>query len=228
MTNRKMVYFAFFSIVFLLYSPPAYANVCERFSPKISIHSAVSSVTYDRGRNSAELTNMHESYRHGSLSVLGLTGGGIETDVSAEMKAIAIGGNLYCLEATHIQSKFHAVPKIYIASNFKRGSCEYGSVLRHEEKHVKVLKQMHKQYVPIYRRALYNAVKALPEYKPFQLQDLETAKSQLIADLSVGMQEPIQKMLSDVAKRQQAIDTQEEYRAVLSRCKKWDKKLNKE
>ena len=218
--------FVFGFTVFFCFMQGAYALECEKHKPKTYLLPEIKPVEYIRNISSDELSSMHlgGSTSHTSR-VLGLAGGPLGTKFSVDFEAVEVAKKLYCLRAKKIKAYFFAKPKIYIASNFKRGSCEYNKVLKHETEHVTILKRAHKEYTPKYRHHLRKLSYNIPTLSPTKLIDVNKQKDLLVAELNKEMSAYLSVITKDISKRQAVIDTPEEYARVYSKCKRWEKKL---
>lgn len=197
---------------------------CRSHRPFAIIQYSVSSTEYIKTDNSDSLTLMHDGVI-GASKVLGLAGGDVGTSFDALFDIEQQKDGLYCLYVKKVKATFFAHPKVYIASNFKKGTCEYANVLRHEEKHVKVLKRTHRQYMPEFKRHLRKTTKNLPILQPMTLNEVNDKKQFLVKQISKDLSSYMQVITLEVAKRQSKIDTKKEYQRVMSRCTKWDKRL---
>lgn len=177
---------------------------------------------YVRDVSAKELTDAHE---YGASITLGHAGGRSGIRMSIEYEAVQLHASLYCLQVKKIKAQFYAEPTIYIANNFRRGSCEYNSVLKHEHEHVKILRRAHKSYISKYRTHLRKIAQKIPYFPPVKITEMQGYKDIAARHIDNGLSEYMAHIRDYVAERQQELDTPEEYRRVNERCKRWDKKL---
>ncbi len=197
---------------------------CPSQKPLAIIQYSVSPTEYIKKNNADHLTNMHTG-GHGAGQVLGLAGGDVGTSFKATFDLKQVKKDLYCLNVKKIKATFFAHPKVYIASNFKRGTCEYGNVLKHEEKHVKTLKKTHREYMPKFKQHLSSAARKLPVLEPMTLSEANENKDVYVKKISEDLSSYMQIIMMEVAQRQKEVDSKEEYQRVMKRCSKWDKRL---
>lgn len=164
---------------------------------------------------------------HGN-QVLGLAGGEVGTKFTAAFETKNYRDGLICLNVKEIKATFFAHPKVHIASNFKRGTCEYVNVLKHEEKHVRVLKKTHKEFMPKYKKHLRVTAKKLPILEPMSLKDANSKKQIFVTHIQKDLSAYMQKIMQEVEIRQKEVDSAEEYERVLNQCRKWDQRLAEE
>lgn len=216
-----------FSVILIFISKSAFAQQCPPINPIINLSSSVATTQYERNIEAEKLNDMHGSLPEDN-SVLGLAGGEVGTKFDVLFDAEPVGDNLYCLNFKKITAVFYAQPKIYLASNFKRGTCEYTAILQHENKHVEVLKKAQREYMPEYRTFISGVIEKLPVLEPIRLQDANAKKQLYINQIGQELAGFMENAMIDVAQRQRAIDTQEEYESVWRRCDRWAKKLDDE
>lgn len=200
------------------------ATKCRPHRPSTSLNYKVEPTEYLRNLSAHELTAFHSA--SGPHTVLGLAGGKVGTSFEASFEVKPVTGNLYCLNLKKIDAMLFAKPQVHIAKNFKRGTCEYNAVLKHEEKHVTTLIRAHKEYIPHYRKHLRVTSKKVPVLQPMTLHEANQKKYVLIEQIKKDLQSYLDKITEDVAQRQRKVDSEKEYRRVWDRCKKWEKRLN--
>ncbi len=228
-SSMKIIIFTRYFLVFIgvfFGSTGVYAQtLCDAHNPTSSLQYDIGVTEYVRDISSKELTQMQGPHGFQNHEILGLAGG--ESGLRFEVTFLAqqYAEKKYCLRVKSIEAKFYAKPRIYIASNFKRGSCEYNKVLKHEAEHVKILKRAHREYVPKYRSHLYKISKTIPVLEPIDLIDVNSQKEELIRYIDSELASYMSVITQEVAKRQKEIDTPQEYKQVYSRCKRWEKKL---
>ena len=208
----------------LLFTCPVFAK-CPSQKPFAQIKYSVSPTEYIKTSNADHLTRMHTG-GVGIDKVLGLAGGEVGTSFKAAFEVKQRKSGLYCLNVKKIKATFFARPKVYIASNFKRGTCEYANVLRHEEKHVKTLVRTHKEYMPKFKLHLRSTARDLPVLPEMALSEANEKKQIFVDQISRDLASYMQEIMEEVAIRQKEVDSQEEYERVLRRCKKWEKRLS--
>lgn len=197
---------------------------CPKHRPSTNLDYKVEPTQYLRNLNAAQLSMMHLG--SGPNTVLGLAGGEVGTKFEAVFEVEETKKNLYCLNLKRIDATLFAKPQVHIAKNFKRGTCEYNAVLKHEEKHVTTLKRAHKEYLPFYRKHLRMTSKKVPVLPPMTLAEANQKKYILIAQIKKDLQSYLDEIMKDVTERQRRVDSEREYKRVWDRCKKWEKRLN--
>lgn len=205
----------------------AQAKECQSYEPQTSLSYESKPVEYVQAKNARELKIMHRPDRDASAEVLGLAGGDVGTSFNAVFEAQHLEDKEYCLVVTSLHAELFSAPKIQIAREFARGSCEYNSVIEHERKHVEVLKNAHSYHMPKYRNHIEDVAEDLPASEPFTLDELNAKKQEMIDYISYRLNEYLEKMMYDVAERQKRIDTDREYQRIQAQCGNWDSELGR-
>lgn len=109
--------------------------------------------------------------------------------------------------------------RVDVAAEYRRGSCPYDEILRHE-----------KQHVTIHQRAFAAADRGLREelgetvrrFAPFVLRgSSQQAANEVAARLMAQAKRILEKYERETNRENAAIDTPESYRAVSARCRDW-------
>ncbi len=208
----------------LLSANDAHALRCEKTTPKYSFKTATARTEYIRTKSASSLTEMHGSSPESTVG--GLGGGETGFKLETEFSYIA-DGPAACVNLTKVNLTFYAKPTIHIASNFRRGSCEYGAVMAHEKKHIRELQKFVREYGPKMKNHLVKNV--LPTtttfYGPIDADKVDKAQQKIQDDLFEGLQAYQQEIMPVLQKRQQDIDSPAEYARVDSKCSGWDAML---
>lgn len=217
-----------FICMLVLISSTVYAE-CPFHKPITTVNFETKSVEYIREHDASELTNMHSRGQFTGTRVLGLTGGDVGVSFTAKFQASPYTDleNHYCLTVKSVNATFSALPKIYIAENFRRGTCEYAKVLAHELKHVKILKKAHTESLHEYRKYLNLTASQIPVLPPMLLSDVNLRKQQLVTYIRDDLHGYLQDVERDIEIRQKELDSKEEYERIWDKCEKWDKRLKK-
>ena len=208
-------------------SKDVYAAQCSTHNPVISLRHLVNPTEYIRDISSQELNTAHYGDDLAIGNILGVSGGNLGSKFNAKFEIIPSVGNLFCLQLVEINASFIATPKVYIASNFPRGSCEYSNVLRHELKHVSILKNTQMEYVVNYKEYIAKISNDMAILPPMKLSQTKAAKDYMVEQINSKIADYINLIIEDLIIRQKEIDTRQEYRLQQAKCKKWEEKLNK-
>lgn len=207
-----------------LFAAGAIAGDCSSQRPIVTLGYSIKPTQYVRDVSSKDLTETHRNIAESS-NVLGHAGGTIGTRFTVEFETISLHARSYCLRIRKVKAQFYAEPVIHIASNFKRGSCEYNKILRHEREHVKILRKAHAAYISRYRMHLRKVVRGIPDFPSMDIVEMEHYRKDVVKQIHRELSEYMERITQYVSTRQKEIDTPEEYRRLHKKCKRWDEKL---
>ncbi len=206
----------------------AYAPIAcvPRIPPKVSVIPSKSQVKYDFSKSRSDLQNFdidtispygpeHKSH------VGGLMSGSIQIGRSIgymheTYKQVGKG----CVHLKEIDVKIHIEPTIYIASEYKKGSCLYNEILKHEKKHVREDQLIVNKYAMKIGQALAKVMDDNgPVFGPYKIEELPAIQKNMNETLGTVIDSFNTKMNDERRVRQQAIDSRSEYDQVSERCR---------
>lgn len=190
----------------------------------VSLTPRIAATEYVRSDSSDMLSALHTSKPFEEGAVGGLGGGTLGIKTRSEFQIVTLGQRS-CIALKSISLEFFAEPKIHIASNFKRGSCEYSAVLAHEQKHIAELRKIHREYRPKLRRKLRDIAKIIKPVGPISSSNVEKAQKVMSEKISQEINKYHGNIVALLDRRQARIDTPKEYARVSAQCRNWDKKL---
>ncbi len=110
--------------------------------------------------------------------------------------------------------------KVYIANNYRPGSCEYQAIYRHEMEHVRILHQHQESYLAQLRERLQTLVHK-QEGVLIQPHVLEQKKQEILQRFDQEILRELQRVDLKQKAAQAAIDTAQSYAKVRSACQHW-------
>ena len=159
---------------------------------------------------------------HGpSDRILGVTASNLRAGTSTQYGHRPLEGEGVCFWVDHIEVllRYEALD-IYIASEYKRASCQYQAILSHEKKHAEVARTYLDDYVQVIRSQL--ASLSIPKPRDPRLVDSVTeAEEKTQATIHKLLEPVIARLRKDMEEAQNKIDTRAEYRRVEKQCPKW-------
>ncbi|MEE8516455.1 MAG: tetratricopeptide repeat protein [Alphaproteobacteria bacterium] len=158
---------------------------------------------------------------HGPRSrILGLT----QSDLRVKTRghySVERSGDKFCfsVRAIDVILKYQAL-QVYVAKEYKVGSCAFRAVLAHERDHVRVARENLESYTPKIRSVLTSLL--IPTgSEPIQVVSAKAAKAKMksITDELLG---PVYKeMFKTLKMGQAALDTPQQYLRVRNKCSRW-------
>lgn len=211
-----------------LASPPdanAARNSCpvKKTRVKVALKEDPGRVKVNRRHSQAQLTAMmrKKSKIRSSREMLnnGLTRTKYGTNMGFELQYAELKSGKVCAALRTVDATFgYAEITVFIARKYKKGSCQYRTVLQHENTHVAI----HRKYLTKYadrmrRRLTTTANKAGVIFAPSVRQAKETFRKRLEKAID-QMTEEFSRELDAANAR---IDTPENYRRENKRCPSW-------
>ena len=140
-----------FLILLFLINPSltlAFSQECKQIFDQKKVTSPVNlkllsiqpKLSYDNSRNKASLTRMSDAHKHNhNVSVNGLTVAGFDSTIEGEFILIDLKNGYTCVLPREIKAELgYKTIKVFVASEYRPGSCEYAATIEHENEHVKI------------------------------------------------------------------------------------------
>lgn len=217
-------------LVLLFYMPaPVWAAVsCNlKAAPRISVTPVKSQIKYNFTKTKADLNKINVDTispygPHHKTNVSGLMSGSIQLASNVSfMQETYDSKNQGCLYLKAVNVKIHIDPTIYIAREFPKSSCMHNAILAHEFKHVEVDRLIVNKYINLIGRALGKEVdRQSQRYGPMKIIRIAEVQEDIkksIYDVVLDMNDDMNR---ERRRRQQAVDTLEEYDSIGVRCKR--------
>jgi len=197
-----------------------------RTAPVVNILPFRSDIVYDFTQSKEALTQLSQgSYSpyeaHKQTVTLGLSNPeiAISSYTQASAKQIPEKRTHGCVFLHKIDLKINLDPKVYVANDFKEGSCMHKAVLEHEMKHVRVNREVINEYVQKMGVALQKTINARNgAYGPIPVADVPKVQENFVNSFNRIVMQYNEAMLKEAARRQQGVDTIEEYESVGADC----------
>lgn len=125
-----------------------------------------------------------------------------------------------CASLNQVEMSWRMVQfRVDIAAEYRRGSCPYEEILRHENQHVAIHQRAFAMAERSLRQELGEAARRFP---PFTLRgSTQQAASEVAARLMAQAKPILERYERDTQRENAAIDTPENYRRVSARCRDW-------
>lgn len=131
-----------------------------------------------------------------------------------------LGNGTVCASIRDVDVSWRMVKFVVdIAAEYRRGSCPYTEIVRHENQHVEIAQRAFVAADRSLRQQLAEAVRRQPA---FALRGTpQQAANETAARLMAVAKPILEKYDQDTRRQNAAIDTPESYRAVSARCRDW-------
>ncbi len=153
-------------------------------------------------------------------SALGITYAETNYSANANSAAATVRGG-YCVYLTDIEVAFGwRRMEVYVASEFEPGSCEYRSILDHENQHVSVNNGALREFAPRFRAEVEKMLRA---QQPVFSGNAEAGMDRAMASVEEGLSALLGQFQKIMAERNAPLDSSSNYDATAKLCANWDK-----
>lgn len=191
---------------------------------KVNIIWSSDAVKYDFSHSQAQLDSKEidteNPYdRSVKTHVGGLMSGGIGVKSSIEVATMTYPrSKVTCQWIDKIDVTIAIDPTIYIARENPKGSCKYRAILEHEMKHVYVDREIVKEYAPIIKDYLNQAILKVGIVGPKPERRSKEFHKKIVDYIDARLKDVTDRLYADRRQRQQAVDSLEEYQRVSRIC----------
>ncbi|NQV84135.1 MAG: hypothetical protein HQ494_09985 [Rhodospirillales bacterium] len=107
---------------------------------------------------------------------------------------------------------------VYVAKRYRRGSCQYRSILNHEQEHVDIFRDALTVHAP---KVEHRLTELAGKLKPVSASTVERAANKLQNTLQKEMAPLFKELNKAIDAENERIDTLENYRREQARCSSW-------
>jgi hypothetical protein len=226
MNFGRVLLLPFALIVLMAAAPAGAAQPCAPYSRPIKIDFKVLSPTpsYNNRLTIQGIHNMFRSLADQPLlareRALGLTYAETAYGAEAHSSATTVKGGGYCVYLTGLDLEFgFKRMEVYVAAEFEPGTCEYKSVLDHENQHVAVHRTVLRDFAPRFR---VEVEKVLRAQAPVYTRDAQAGMDQALAAVDKGMSGMLGQFQKLVAVGNAPLDSPTNYEAIGRLCENWN------
>lgn len=184
----------------------------------VSLQVDIPQATLDHSKSIAELGRM--ALHSGRGRILGLASTGLSLKPDIEYRARPYG-NAYCfwVDKIHMMLSYPR-PDMYVASEYRPGSCPFREVLNHEKDHVRTSRRVLRTYATRIRSAL-NSPSIPSGIQPVIVDSPAQAKAEVKALMKRLVGPVYNAMIKELRREQSILDSPQNYRAINRLCKNW-------
>ncbi len=189
---------------------------------EIYMESSQGQLRYHEGLNSTQLSKMRGNVgrRMGPMWVpTGLTVADENYHLKTNTKIYQLGHGRYCavLESAQLFIGYKNID-VYISNKYKRNSCEYNSILNHENIHVQIFRDTLFKHSSGIEKTIRRQA---PRIGPVYLRSADAAASKLQRLLDAKIKPLFKRMSADISRKNARIDTKANYRREQAMCAEW-------
>lgn len=203
----------------VLWAGPSEAGSCGRknVTPKVSVTVEKGDVTYSRDRGKADLSREHRRIGQ-DLEVRGLTVAYPMLRYRISHRSVRAGKG-YCVYPSNVEATVgYSRIQVWVASEFRKGSCAYKAVLKHEKEHVAAHYKALRNHKTRIKRRLQKVVRG---FRPIRIDKGEDATKAIGKVIDEKMNGVLTTMMNEAEDLNAEIDLPKSYRKVDKKCRKW-------
>jgi hypothetical protein len=157
-------------------------------------------------------------------NAIGLTYAEISISLGAATVARPRERSSYCVYLEEVEARFGFDKfDVYVGREYPAGSCEYRTILDHENEHVTIYKDVIRDYGGRIRTAIE---RELMNLGPVFVPSARAGGERAISQLQQRLQPTIDAFQAESRRRNGRIDTQSNYGALQELCPNWDRYRN--
>ena len=221
---RGAILLSFFAgTIWLASSPAAAVAACQsaEHPPYISFTATPGQPRYDETKSKSRLRSLNRSHgqQTAGWSPIGLTLADRSMRIGVSVRSEQLSDGSFCSSLASVEASvvYNSI-EVYIANEYKRGSCQYGAILDHERRHVGVFNDTLMGFAPRIERHLYDTANTL---EPIHSKDHRKAAKILQDHLERALKPVFKEFDRVLAWRNGALDTEENYREEMKGCLTW-------
>lgn len=202
----------------VLSCPPQYAAQVEVIAQN-------DTPVYNHNASSAQLGRVQSDttfsrHSHEVFVTGGLTIGKLQTTYQLGIqRLLEMNTQQACVWLESVVINIRYAPEVYIAAEYPYGSCRYQVTLEHEIQHVNIDIMTLNEYLPRIQSLVQAAVNTLRPAGPMPAAMIENERQRILDYISGYVAQGLQEADQMRQRRQQQIDTREEYMRLSGLCR---------
>ncbi len=192
--------------------------------PEVSLEIKPGRVVYDASKSRKQIQRL-QSGRGGAKSSkrgwkpIGLTLTELKFRMNISVSTISRSDDRYCATVAGVKATLgYEKITVHVDKRYRRGSCQYRSVLQHEKEHLSIFRGVLDRYAPKVERRLTQAATGL---RPITAGSPQQAANKLQNALQRRMEPLFKEMNRTLDRENDTIDTAANYKREQARCRKW-------
>lgn len=125
-----------------------------------------------------------------------------------------------CVHIDNVDLIIHVSPTIYVASEYKQGTCQHRAIVEHERQHVDIDVKIAKKHAVELKSMLGAHLRSAGHsFGPFPLETLPQVQERIQGQIHAMIEATNKSMTRDRMAQQQALDSLDEYERVAAQCR---------
>lgn len=208
------------SLVFLLCGLPPLAwaqttSNCSTYEePRINITAQFDQPQYDFSKNIPSILALENDHNHSIREgiPLGVTNYEKILSTNTRAKIIHEANNHGCMKIDQVDAVIgYKNVVVYIANEIPKQSCGFNEVMGHEQKHLNVNQKLLQEALPVIKQQILDQLRPLGVFHSLNINIPRTTMQETLTHI-------MKKFDDENTRRQQLVDSPEEYRRVSTSC----------
>ncbi|NKB44047.1 MAG: hypothetical protein GKS03_07170 [Alphaproteobacteria bacterium] len=220
-------YFLILSILFVSPAALAQSDLCPPYtnSVRLKFETKLVQPTYNTDISIQDVRQLYtvrgQRISRAHANAIGLTYAEVSLNLSAATRSVPRQRGGYCVYLEEVRAEFgFDRVDVYVGREYRRGTCEYRTILDHENEHVAINNSVVRGYGPRLRQSI---ARELGRLRPLFTTTVNTGARQTVADLQQRIQPMMDAFQQEQRRRNAAIDTDTNYGALQELCLDWDR-----
>ena len=210
-------------VLAFLGSTPARGAECpsEKASAEVRFSTQTGRVVLHNDYDRDQIKRLHTQQRAMAQGwhPIGLTRGEIKMSINVNTRSYPVAKNKFCARLTSVEATVgYDDLHVYVANRYRPGSCQYQSVLAHEQLHVRAFEDAVRKHAPRMEAHLRKVARGLP---PLVAASPESAAERFKERMQKELQPFFRDMNRDIDAANAALDSEENYRREQMQCPSW-------
>lgn len=216
-----------FVLCIVFWSAPVWAqsNLCAPYTTpvRLKFETRLVQPTYNTDISIQDVRQLYtvrgQRISRAHTNAIGLTYAEVSLGLSASTRSIPRQRSGYCVYLEEVQADFgFDRVDVYVGREYRRGTCEYRTILDHENEHVAINNSVVRGYGPRLRQSLERELRRL---EPLFTTTVRTGARQIVENLRQRIQPMMDAFQREQRRRNAAIDTNANYGALQELCLDW-------
>ena len=191
--------------------------------PRVSLKTNPGKIVYNISRSRSQISRFKNKHggagRKRGWNPIGLTVADLQFRMEISLNVLSHGKKIHCATVNEVRAElgFDRIT-VLVDKRYRKGSCHYRSILKHEQEHVDIFRNTLAVYGPKVDRRLTEAAARL---KPVSAGTVKRAADKLQKTLKREMKSLFKRINDTLDRDNGRIDTLANYKREQARCSTW-------
>ena len=226
MRRMRTVFFLSFGFLFIaIGAAAAQSDLCEPYKTavRLAFKTKLVEPTYNTDISIQDVRQLYtlrgQRISRAHANAIGLTYAEVSLELGASTRSIPRARGGYCVYLEEVQADFgFDRVDVYVGREYRLGTCEFRTILDHENEHVAINNSVVRTYAPRIRQAMEGELRSM---KPIFTPTVNTGARRAVEELRQRIQPMMKAFQQEQRRRNAEIDTDTNYGALQELCLDW-------